>query len=305
MQYLRTPDDQFENLPGYKFNPNYLVVDDGEGGELRVHYVDEGDKDGEVILLLHGNPSWSYLYRHMITSLTESGFRVIAPDLIGFGRSDKPTERKDYTYARHVAWMQAVIDQLDLNNITLFCQDWGGFIGLRLVAANPERFERVMAANTGLTTGDTPPNEAFVVWRSYSQKYDEMNIGRIINGGVCSNMTTEQVAAYDAPFPDESYRMGAREFPMILPTSTDNPETENNRAAWKVLKEWNKPFLTAFGDSDEVFRGGDEVFKTLIPGAKGQKHITVKSGAHFLQEDQSETLTNSLITFVTDNPMQR
>mgnify|MGYP000225466930 FL=1 len=303
MQYLRTPDSQFENLADYGFTPNYISVDDQEGGQLRMHYLDEGDKNGQIILLMHGNPSWSYLYRHMIKALVEAGYRIIAPDLIGFGRSDKPTQRADYTYGRHVFWAQAVIDQLELNNITLFCQDWGGLIGLRLVAENPNRFVRVMAANTALPTGDIAATNAFLGWRDYSQKYESMLIGSIIASAVVTKMTEQQIAAYDAPFPDERFRMGAREFPMLVPTNTNHAETKNNRAAWEVLKQWEKPFLTAFGDSDDVFRGNDELFQKAIPGCQGQKHITVKNGAHFLQEDQSDILATTLLAFIADNPL--
>jgi len=303
MQYLRTPDSHFENLADYEFTANYINVDDQEGGQLRMHYLDEGDKNGQTILLMHGNPTWSYLYRHMIKTLVEAGYRVIAPDLIGFGRSDKPTQRSDYTYARHVFWAQAVIDQLALNNITLFCQDWGGLIGLRLVAENPKQFVRVMTANTALPTGDIAATDAFLGWRAYSQKYENMLVGAIIASAVVTKMSEQQIAAYDAPFPDERFRMGAREFPMLVPTDTNNPETVNNRAAWQVLKQWEKPFLTAFGDSDDVFRGNDEIFQKAIPGCRGQKHITVKDGAHFLQEDQSDILASTLLAFIADNPL--
>ena len=303
MHALRTPDSQFENLPEYPFSPHYLMVDDFEGGELRMHYLDEGDKNAPVILLMHGNPSWSYLYRHMVKTLSQTGFRVIAPDLIGFGRSDKPTQREDYSYGRHVAWVQAVLDGLKLENITLFCQDWGGLIGLRLVAQNPDRFARVMASNTCLPTGAQAPNEAFMAWRDYSQKYDNMNVGRIIASGVHTPMSQEQQAPYNAPFPTEAHRAGARMFPMVLPDSVDNVASQDNRAAWEVLAKWDKPFLTAFGDSDDVFRGNDTILQEGIPGCRGQSHTTVKNGAHFLQEDQSDTLSKVLLAFIADNPL--
>jgi haloalkane dehalogenase len=302
MKALRTPDERFAGLPGYDFSPNYLQVDDSEGGELRVHYLDEGAADADPVLLLHGEPSWSYLYRKMIPVLTAAGHRVIAPDLVGFGRSDKPTEREDYTYQRHVDWMQSVLDQLDLNTITLVCQDWGGLIGLRLVAQNPDRFARVVAANTFLPTGDAEPSEAFLNWRKFSQEVPEFPTGNIINGATTTDLAPEIIAAYDAPYPDESFKAGARQFPTLVPASPDNPASESNRAAWEVLKKWDKPFLTAFSDSDPVTAGGDEGFKALIPGCKGQAHTTIENGGHFLQEDQGERLAEVVNGFIDANP---
>jgi len=302
MQFLRTDDSCFENLPDYSFTPNYLMVDDNEGGELRVHYVDEGPKEARPILLMHGEPSWSYLYRKMIPILVNAGFRVIAPDLIGFGRSDKPTKRTDYTYQRHVDWMHSVLNQLELNDITLFCQDWGGLIGLRLVVEQSDRFARVVAANTGLPTGEHSPGEAFKQWQTFSQEVAIFPAGAIINGGVTSDLTPEIIAAYNAPYPEDKYKEGARQFPLLVPTSIDDPSSNDNIAAWQVLHGWQKPFLTAFSDKDPITGGGDKTFQKLIPGTKGQKHTTIINGGHFLQEDQSERLAEVILEFISDNP---
>lgn len=302
MDVLRTPDSRFENLPGYPFKPNYLTLDDSEGGQLRVHYLDEGPADAAPVLLLHGEPSWSYLYRKMIPTLVAAGHRVIAPDLVGFGRSDKPSKRTDYTYQRHVDWMQAVLDQLKLTNITLVCQDWGGLIGLRLAAENPDRFARVVAANTMLPTGDHNPGDAFKSWQEYSQKTPEFAAGAIISRATTTELSPAVIAAYDAPYPDESYKEGARQFPLLVPTTPDDPAAERNRAAWQVLMKWNKPFLTAFSDSDPITAGGDKLMQKLIPGTQGQAHTTIVNGGHFLQEDQGERLAEVVVDFIAANP---
>ncbi len=301
MKSLRTPDACFENLPGYDFSPHYLMVDDTEGGELRVHYIDEGPADASPVLLMHGEPSWSYLYRKMIPVLVAAGHRVIAPDLVGFGRSDKPDDRHDYTYQRHINWMQSVLDQLQLQNITLVCQDWGGLIGLRLVTANQDRFDRVVAANTMLPTGDHAAGEAFENWKKFSQEVPEFNSGGIIKGGTATELSQSVIDAYNAPYPDESYKEGARQFPTLVPVTTDNPETEANRDAWKILGQWNKPFLTAFSDSDPITAGGDKLMQKLIPGCSGQAHTVIRNGGHFLQEDQGEVLANVVAEFIRSN----
>ena len=297
MKYLRTDDRCFKNLPDYDFLPNYLMVDDTEGGQLRVHYVDEGPKAAQPILLMHGEPSWSFLYRKMISLLTKAGFRVIAPDLVGFGRSDKPTKRSDYTYQRHVDWMRSILQQLQLENIILVCQDWGGLIGLRLVAEHANSFAAVVTANTMLPTGDHDPGESFRSWQKFSQEVPEFNAGKIINGGTTTDLTAEVIAAYDAPFPDESYKEGARQFPLLVPITPDDPASTNNRAAWQVLSNWQKPFLTAFSDSDPITKGGDAIMQKLIPGTIGQPHTMIANGGHFLQEDQGEQLANVVIKF--------
>ena len=244
MEALRTPDDRFVNLPDYDFAPHYVDVGDG----LRMHYVDEGPRDGQPVLLLHGEPSWCYLYRKMIPIIVAAGLRAVAPDLIGFGRSDKPVSRDDYTYQAHVHWTASLVEQLDLRGITLVCQDWGGLIGLRIAAEHPERFARIVAANTFLPTGDNPPGDAFLRWQEFSQKAPELPIGNIVRGGCKTELPAEVVAAYDAPFPDDRYKAGARQFPALVPTRPDDPASDANRRAWEVLRRWEKPFLTAFCD---------------------------------------------------------
>jgi len=298
MKSLRTPDERFSNLPGYPFTPHYLDVPDGEGGGLRTHYVDEGPKDGEPILLIHGEPSWSYLYRKMIPIFVQADYRAVAPDLVGFGRSDKPADHKDYTYQRHVSWMQNWLDQMDLKGITFFGQDWGGLIGLRLVANNPDRFARVVVGNTGLPTGDRPVSDAFLNWRKFSIETPEFRVGVIVKGGCKTTLPAEVIGAYDAPFPDESYKAGARIFPSLVPIAPDDPAAPSNRQAWEVLQKFEKPFLTAFSDADPITRGGDKVFQKLVPGAKGQPHTTIKGGGHFLQEDCGEELARVIVDFM-------
>ena len=303
MKALRTPDSQFENLPGYAFSPNYVEIDDTEGGKLRVHYVDEGKEDAEVVLMMHGEPSWSYLYRKMIPVLVAAGYRVVAVDLVGFGRSDKPAEKSDYTYARHVAWMQNWFDAINVSDVTLVCQDWGGLIGLRLVAANAEKFARVVTANTMLPTGDHDPGESFLAWKKFSQEVPDFNSGNIVKGAVTCELDASVIAAYNAPYPDDTYKAGARQFPMLVPVSTDNPERPANLAAWEELKKFDKPWLTAFSDSDPITKGGDAIFQKMVPGTKGQAHTTIKNGGHFLQEDQGEQLAEAVVKFVQANPL--
>ena len=299
METLRTPDDRFADLPGYPFASHYVDIPDGDGGTLRVHHVDEGDPDAPPVLLLHGEPSWSYLYRHMIPVIVEAGLRAVAPDLVGFGRSDKPAKRTDYTYARHVRWLTAhVLDGLDLRDATLVGQDWGGLIGLRLVAARPDRFARVVAANTFLPTGDNHPGDAFLAWQKFSQEVPELPIGRIVNGGCTTELDPAVVAAYEAPFPDESYKEGARQFPALVPTSPDDPESQPNRDAWESLRRFDKPFLCAFSDSDPITRGAGRPLRQLIPGAEGQPHTTIEGGGHFLQEDRGPQLAQVITDFV-------
>ena len=298
MQALRTPDERFANLPGYDFAPHYLMVDDTEGGELRMHYLDEGPRDAAPVLLMHGEPTWCYLYRKMIPLLVAAGHRVIAPDLIGFGRSDKPSQRTDYTYQRHVDWTRNIVTQLDLTDITLVCQDWGGLIGLRLLAEHPERFARAVAANTMLPTGDFDPGPAFLAWQKFSQETPVFATGKIIQSGCATPLSAEVVAAYDAPFPAESYKEGARQFPTLVPTTPDNPATAANRKAWEVLFKFDKPFLTAFSDKDPITAAAAPVIRKLIPGCEGQPHTTIVNGGHFLQEDQGEALANVTVDFI-------
>jgi len=292
MDLLRTPDERFRDLPGWSYAPRYVDVG------VRVHYVDEGPREAPPILLLHGEPSWSFLYRKMIPALVAAGHRVVAPDLVGFGRSDKPSRREDYTYARHVAWMAGVLSALDLREVTLFCQDWGGLVGLRLVAEHAGRFARVVAANTGLPTGDERVSDAFFAWQAFSQSAEVLPVGKIVQTGCARGLAPEVVAAYDAPFPDESYKAGARQFPLLVPTRPDDPASEANRAAWRALERFDRPFLTAFGDSDPVTKGADRLFQQRIPGAAGQPHVTLARAGHFLQEDAGEELARVLVDFV-------
>jgi len=298
MEALRTPDDRFEDLPGYNFEPHYVDVPDGDGGTLRVHYIDEGPRQAAPVLLMHGEPSWCYLYRKMVPVITAAGYRAIAPDLPGFGRSDKPSKRSDYTYQRHVDWMTAFIEAIDFQNATLVGQDWGGLIGLRLVAEHPDRFARVVAANTFLPTGDMPAGEAFLRWQKYSQETPIFHVGGIIRGGCKTELSPEVIEAYNAPFPADSYKEGARQFPLLVPTSPVDPSSEPNRAAWKVLGAWEKPFLCAFSDEDPVTRGGDRAFQSMVPGTKGQPHTTIKGGGHFLQEDKGEELARVIVDWL-------
>ena len=298
MEYLRTPDDRFEGLPGYSFAPHYVDVPDGEGGKLRVHYIDEGPRDADPVLMIHGEPSWCYLYRKMAPIITAAGFRAVAPDLIGFGRSDKPSKRTDYTYQRHVDWMRSFLEQVDLRNITLVCQDWGGLIGLRLAAEHPDRFARIVAANTFLPTGDMPAGEAFLRWQQFSQEAPVFHVGGIVKGGCATQLAPEVIEAYNAPFPDDSYKEGARQFPLLVPTKPDDPASEANRKAWQVLGKWEKPFLCAFSDSDPITRGGDRAFQSMVPGTKGQPHTTIVGGGHFLQEDKGEDLAQAVVNWL-------
>jgi len=293
MKALRTPDSQFKNLPDYDFEPHYITV----GQDLRLHYVDEGPRDGRVVIMMHGEPSWSFLYRHMIKNVAAAGYRVIAPDLIGFGKSDKPTKTSDYTYTRHVAWMNDWFEKIDVSEAVLFCQDWGGLLGLRLVAKYPDRFAGVIAANTFLPTGDRDPGEAFTKWREFAKVVPEFPVGGIIRGGTVKDLGEGVEEAYNVPYPDESYKAGARIFPALVPTSSDMDGAVDNVEAWKVLSKWDKPFLTSFSDQDPITKGGDKAFQKLIPGCKGQSHQLVKGGGHFLQEDVHAELSEIIIGF--------
>ena len=298
MEILRTPDERFASLPDFAFPPHYVTVPDGEGGELRIHHLDEGAPDAPVVLLMHGEPSWCCLYRKMVPVLVDAGLRAVAPDLVGFGRSDKPTKRTDYTYQRHVDWMARWLDAVDVRDATFVGQDWGGLVGLRLVAAQPDRFARVVAANTFLPTGERPAGDAFLAWQRFSQETPDFAVGNIVNGGCTTDLSPEVVAAYDAPFPDDAYKEGARQFPMLVPTSLDDPASGPNRAAWEVFRAWTKPFLCAFSDRDPITGGADRVLRAEIPGCEGQPHTTIEGGGHFLQEDRGEELARVVADFV-------
>ena len=289
----RTPDSRFEGLPDYDFAPHYVDIDG-----MRMHYVDEGPRDGEVVLLLHGEPSWSYLYRHMIPPLRDAGLRVIAPDLIGFGKSDKPTRRSDYSYAGHVGWMTAFIEALDLSGINLFCQDWGSLIGLRVAAENEHRFARIALGNGALPTGDQTIPRAFKIWRTFALYSPWFPIGRILQMGTVEELSAAEVAAYDAPFPSARYKAGARAFPKLVPTTPDDPARDANRAAWDVFRQWTKPFLTTFSNRDPIMRGGEKVWQDSVPGAQGQEHVIIRNAGHFLQDDKGPELADVLIRFI-------
>jgi haloalkane dehalogenase len=292
MERLRTPDERFAELAGFPYEAHFAEVADPTGGEpLRVAYLDEGPREGAVVLLMHGEPSWSYLYRTMVPDLVSAGRRVIAPDLVGFGRSDKPTPRTEYTYARHVEWMRELLfDRLDLREVTLFCQDWGSLIGLRLVGEHPERFARVALGNGGLPTGEERATDAFLAWQRYSQEVEEFHVGGIVSGGCRERLPTEVVAAYDAPFPEDRYKEGARQFPLLVPTSPEDPAHDANVAAWRVLESFERPFALCFSDGDAITRGGDRRFAERVPGCRRAPHVTIEGAGHFLQEEAGPRL---------------
>jgi haloalkane dehalogenase len=294
MEFLRTPAHRFLNLPDYPFAPHHVQVG---SPPLRMHYVDEGPRNGPVVLMLHGEPSWSYLYRHMIPVCVKAGQRVIAPDLIGFGKSDKPTRITDYTYARHVAWVRDLIVKLDLRDITLVCQDWGSLIGLRLAAENEERFGRIALSNGMLPTGEQHFPAAFKIWRTFAQVSPWFPISGILGVGTRRTLSARERAAYDAPFPNAKHQAGARAFPALVPASLADPASAANIAAWEVLKRWEKPFLLAFSNGDPITKGGDRYVSERVPGSKGQPHVTLRGG-HFVQEDsplEFATAINELI----------
>ena len=297
MKILRTPDARFANLPDFPFTPHYCEVKDSDGTALRIHYLDEGPASANPVLLMHGEPSWSFLYRRIVARLAARGHRVVAPDLIGFGRSDKPADQSDYTFERHVRWMSDWMDSTRLTNITLFCQDWGGLIGLRLVAAFPEKFARVIAANTGLPTGNGF-SEGFQRWLEFSQSTPTLPIGQIVGMGSRRGLSDAEKAAYDAPFPDETFKAGARRFPALVPISPQHGSVAENKAAWQVLEKFTKPFLTAFSDSDPITKGGDLIFQDRVPGSKGQKHVTITDAGHFLQEDKPDEIADLIDRFI-------
>lgn len=290
VEFLRTPEARFAGLPHFPFEPHYFEVGRDPGTDwyapgLRMHYVDEGPREASPILMLHGEPSWSYLYRHMIRiCVEEGGQRVVAPDLIGFGRSDKPCAQADHSYARHVEWVRRLVAHLDLRDITLVCQDWGSLIGLRVAAEMSDRFARVVVSNGFLPTGDRKPSTAFFAWQAASQRIPRLPVGRIVDLGSKRRLMPQERAAYDAPFPFEQYKAGPRVFPMLVPTSPGDPASSANRAAWEVLARWDKPFLLAFSDGDPITRGADRVLAKRIPGARGREHVTLRGG-HFIQED--------------------
>jgi haloalkane dehalogenase len=299
VRLLRTPDDRFADLPDFAYEPHYADIDDPHGGTIRVAYVEAGPADGPPVLLLHGEPSWSYLYRKMMPVLADAGLRAIAPDLVGFGRSDKPGEIVDHSYARHVGWMRTLaFDVLDLREVTLVGQDWGGLIGLRLVAENPDRFARVVAANTGLPTGDHDMPKLWWAFHDAVENAQVLDIGRFVQSGCRTHLSDEVRAAYDAPYPNEMYKAGPRAMPDLVPTRPDDPAAEANRAAWKTLTELDIPFLCAFADSDPITAAMAPLLRREMKGAAGLDHPTVTGAGHFLQEDAGPELAEIVARFI-------
>lgn len=294
-EIIRTPENRFENLKDYDFKGNYIDVEKG----LRLHYLDEGNNHKPTVLLLHGEPSWSYLYRKMIPVLSDR-FRVIAPDLIGFGKSDKLVNKEDYSYQNHINWISTFIEKLDLRSIILFCQDWGGLLGLRIITEMDNRFDMVIASNTTLPTGKIPMPESFMQWRAFSQHSIGFNIGKVIDMGTVEPLSEKVLEAYNAPFPSEEYKAGARIFPALVPIEPEDPESIKNLKSWERLKSWDKPFLTVFGDEDNIMIGAEKILQNVVPGAKGQNHKILNAG-HFIQEEKGEELAELIIEFYIEN----
>jgi haloalkane dehalogenase len=290
---LRTPDACFAGLPDFAYPPHYTEL-----GGLRIAHIDEGPRDAPVVLLMHGEPTWSYLYRKMIPGLVQAGLRAVAPDLVGFGRSDKPADAADHSYLNQVRWMSAWLRAHDLRGITLFCQDWGSLIGLRMVAEDPERFDRIVLANGGLPTGTGPIPRAFKLWRAFARHSPWFPVGRIVRAGCAQGLTAAAVAAYDAPFPSREYKTAVRVYPGLVPTTPTDPERLRNEQAWALFGRWHKPFLTLFSTRDPITRGGDRPWREQVPGAQGQPHAAIRGAGHFLQEDQGEALARAIAAFV-------
>jgi haloalkane dehalogenase len=305
MELLRTPDECFRDLPGFPYTPRYVEI-----AGARVHYIDEGA--GETVLMLHGEPTWCYLYRKMIPPVVEAGCRVVAPDFIGFGRSDKFAELEAYSYQMHVDTLWSFVQQLDLRDITFVMQDWGGLIGLRVAAEHPERAARLVIMNTGLPAGEmgpTPPDDsqapdtAFIRWRRLSREVADLPVGQLVQSATVSEVPANVIAAYDAPFPDVTYKAGARIWPSLVPVFSDMPGVEENKRAREVFSTWRKPVLTLFSDGDPITRGGDRLFRDLIPGAAREPQITIRDAGHFLQEDKGEEIAEHIIAFLRRNPL--
>ncbi len=294
---LRTPEERFAGIPDFPYRPHWTEV-----GGLRIAHVDEGPKSADAVLLMHGEPSWSFLYRKMIPVFVAAGLRAIAPDLVGFGRSDKLADASGYSYFNHVQWMKAWLEANDFRHLTLFCQDWGSLIGLRLAAEMPERFDRISLGNGGLPTGATPLPKAFRIWRAFARWSPVFPIGRIVNAGCAEKLSPAEIAAYDAPFPSTRYKVAARLFPSFVPASPDDPEHERNERAWQVFERWEKPFVTLFSSRDPITRGGDRMWQARVPGAKGQPHTTIRGAGHFLQEDKGPELAQAIVDFIRATP---
>ena len=352
MKVLRTPDSRFANLADYPFAPHYTTITTADGSKLRIHHIDEGPAEGPVALCMHGQPVWSYLYRKVVPYLTSAGLRVIAPDLVGYGKSDKPAEREDYSYERQVEWMGAWLEANDFRGITFFGQDWGGLIGLRMIAAAPDRFARVVISNTGLPYNPDVPDSVveeienfrmhaptpsmtemqnnirtmdskvhsakrFAYWQKWCWETEDLPIGFMMsmmldrpskplqllkfllyNLGIVSPLPSALATAYDAPFPDASYKMGPRAMPSQVPTLPTSPSLEAQREAWEFFKTFDKPFLCAFADSDPVTRAMEPVFKKRVPGAQGQNHRKIAKGGHFVQENAPEQVARAIIDLI-------
>jgi len=293
MRLLRTPDERFVDLPDYPYEPNYLVVDG-----IRIHYVDEGPKDGEVVLLMHGQPTWSYMYRHVIPIIVDAGYRAVAPDLVGFGRSDKPDSQGDHTYRRHLGWMTEWMRLLALERTTLACQDWGALIGLRVAVENQERFDRIVLSNAlALPTGaeGMPEDSAFMKFRQFSRTTAVFDIERLIQGATITHLPNDVLKVYNAPFPDESYKAGPRIMPSLVPITTSDPEFEANTRAWERFERWEKPFLTAFSDKGPITGGDHEPWQERVPGAQGRNHPTIRGAGHFVAEDKGAELADVIV----------
>ena len=295
MSILKTDLTLFENLSDWKYKENFTTVT-SEFGELDIHFVDENSTSDECVLLLHGNPTWGYLYRNMIDPLKDNGYRVVVPDLPGFGKSDKFSVRYNYSYEGFVDWMSQFIEKTDLKNITLFCQDWGGLIGLRLAAKYGDRFEKIVAANTGLPTGKAPLSEGFAVFREFLQIKPDLHVAGQVRNGTTKGIDENALAAYNAPFPDDDHKQGVRQFPNLVPGTPRTPSAEPNKEAWKILREWKKPFLCAFSDKDPIFSGVENSFYKLIPGCKDMPHVTIENAGHFLQEDQPNACVEAILS---------
>jgi len=294
-EIIRTPDERFQNLSGFEYEPHYLEITG-----LRIHFVDEGPEDGMPVLLLHGEPSWSYLYRKMIPVITAAGYRVVAPDLVGFGRSDKYVRMEDYSYQMQVDVISELVDRIDLREATLFGQDWGGLVGLRVVAEAPDRFSGVIVANTGLPlpTGESSAPLPFLIWRFFSRWTPIFPAGRIVDAGTVTELSEEVLEAYRAPFPTRRHLAGARIMPSLVPIDPDDPAVPATAKAWEVLRRWERPFLTAFSDSDPITRGLETTFQSQVPGTRGQPHVTIEGAGHFLQEDKGEELGGLVVDFL-------
>lgn len=292
-QVLRTPDASFAAVPDFPYRPCYTDL-----GGLRIAHIDEGPPDAPVVLLLHGEPTWSFLYRKMIPGLVAAGFRAVAPDLVGFGRSDKPAHAHDYSYLNQVLWMTAWMRANKLSGMTLFCQDWGSLIGLRMVAQDPDRFSRIVLANGGLPTGTSPVPRAFKYWRTFARYSPWFPIGRIVKAGCAQGLSQADMAAYDAPFPSDEHKIATRLFPTLVPTTPQDPARSDNERAWALFRQWHKPFLTLFSTRDPITRGGERVWQDTVPGAHGQPHAAIQGAGHFLQEDRGEVLVEHLVRFM-------